>query len=631
MKTGMSERQSYYEVLGVPREADERQIKRAYFALIRKHPPETDPEQFQKIREAYEVLSRSESRREYDAFGVMQRQRAEVDAALSAGQEAMQAREWKRACTHYEEVLRLAPDLHFARDLYGMALLHGGLGDKALEQFDALVRAQPMNPNYHLHRGYALGDRKQFELALAALREAERLDGNDPRIPLAICDLAEVQQRWDDALVALTRAEERAERDEFGDFVFGMRRIEIEFKRDRVDRAEQALDELFAKLPPKEGARRHAATRLAALAAEMFARKRISFGNRLLGRARQLDPTRAWLAYQYPVCARVAVEALPAKTQERISAFARERPADKIEGAAGRIKARAGLAWIGMLVGAVGGMAAPHRWDGGEQAAYSLFIIAVSVAAALTVRALVRLQQSRFGLFTAVLPPYLVEVDCDDVRVWPLMNLNDGKLTHHRVNGVYSGSVAELLFDDRKCKVEIHGRERAEKWMAYLFDARRRVLGAMAKGQLERANFWDLVPPEQLRPDAGRQRSKVDTDRMLRWGFVGAGVGIVFAVAALRVNDASISGPKYSQPMVAETTYSRPVYVPQPPPVYAPPAFPSPPPPPSFGAPPAYRPTYVPPAPVYGVPAAPNYGVPAAPSYGAPSYGVPAPPNPFGR
>lgn len=54
MKLSLSE--NPYRVLGVERTATEAEIKQAYFALVREHPPERDPEGFKRIRAAYEKL-----------------------------------------------------------------------------------------------------------------------------------------------------------------------------------------------------------------------------------------------------------------------------------------------------------------------------------------------------------------------------------------------------------------------------------------------------------------------------------------------------------------------------------------------------------------------------------------------
>ncbi len=45
-----------YEILGIEMDADKKEIKKAYFKLIREYTPEKDPERFQEIRAAYERL-----------------------------------------------------------------------------------------------------------------------------------------------------------------------------------------------------------------------------------------------------------------------------------------------------------------------------------------------------------------------------------------------------------------------------------------------------------------------------------------------------------------------------------------------------------------------------------------------
>ena len=68
-------KRDYYEVLGVPRSADNTQIKKSYRKLARKYHPDVNPDdpkaedKFKEATEAYEVLSNSEKRRQYDMFG----------------------------------------------------------------------------------------------------------------------------------------------------------------------------------------------------------------------------------------------------------------------------------------------------------------------------------------------------------------------------------------------------------------------------------------------------------------------------------------------------------------------------------------------------------------------------------
>ncbi|MCA8899702.1 MAG: molecular chaperone DnaJ [Hyphomonas sp.] len=70
----MSKR-DYYEVLGVPREADEKALKSAYRKLAMKYHPDQNPgnteaeEKFKEVGEAYAVLSDADKRAAYDRFG----------------------------------------------------------------------------------------------------------------------------------------------------------------------------------------------------------------------------------------------------------------------------------------------------------------------------------------------------------------------------------------------------------------------------------------------------------------------------------------------------------------------------------------------------------------------------------
>lgn len=64
----------YYEILGVSRNADKDEIKRAYRRLARKYHPDVNKEpgadeHFKEINRAYEVLSEPEMRARYDRFG----------------------------------------------------------------------------------------------------------------------------------------------------------------------------------------------------------------------------------------------------------------------------------------------------------------------------------------------------------------------------------------------------------------------------------------------------------------------------------------------------------------------------------------------------------------------------------
>ena len=65
----------YYSVLGVARQATEKEIKQAYRRLARRYHPDVNPgkkeaeAKFKELNEAYEVLSDPDKRQKYDRFG----------------------------------------------------------------------------------------------------------------------------------------------------------------------------------------------------------------------------------------------------------------------------------------------------------------------------------------------------------------------------------------------------------------------------------------------------------------------------------------------------------------------------------------------------------------------------------
>lgn len=82
----MAEKRDYYEVMGVPKNATEAEIKQAYRKLAKKYHPDLNPgdkeaeAKFKEVNEAYEVLSNKDKRARYDQFG-----QAGVDPSFGGG------------------------------------------------------------------------------------------------------------------------------------------------------------------------------------------------------------------------------------------------------------------------------------------------------------------------------------------------------------------------------------------------------------------------------------------------------------------------------------------------------------------------------------------------------------------
>jgi molecular chaperone DnaJ len=71
----MMAKRDYYEILGVSRNADDAELKKAFRTLARRNHPDKNPDdptaedRFKEIQEAYAVLSNPQQRQNYDMFG----------------------------------------------------------------------------------------------------------------------------------------------------------------------------------------------------------------------------------------------------------------------------------------------------------------------------------------------------------------------------------------------------------------------------------------------------------------------------------------------------------------------------------------------------------------------------------
>ena len=82
----------YYSVLGVPRNASEKDIRQAFRKLARTYHPDVNPgnkgaeEKFKQINEANEVLSDPDKRKKYDKYGENWKHADRIEAAQAQGE-----------------------------------------------------------------------------------------------------------------------------------------------------------------------------------------------------------------------------------------------------------------------------------------------------------------------------------------------------------------------------------------------------------------------------------------------------------------------------------------------------------------------------------------------------------------
>ncbi len=503
---------SFYEVLGVQKTADDRTIKKAYFALVRQFPPETHPEEFKKIREAYEVLSDASSRREYDSIGQYDQHGEGVSEEIRQALDAIEQQRYADARLILSKLLNKSPDLHFARDLLGMAYLHDKKPQQALEIFDDLLRVHADNGAYALHRAYALHQLEKYKDATAAYQHASKLAPDDVRPLVALADCFMDQKLWNDAVKVLDQAINLDGEVNFKDFGLFVRKLQVELERRDTAAVTAVLEQLMKIIPPEEAARKYVANRLGTLAAPLFAQERVDEANLLMREAAKLDPKRG--AGVMPANFTVDIELLPDSAKEWLTRMNRENAPTKVKAS------KYGLAVLFILLsaGAVwyGGSAAFISRQPVEGLGYLMLFGGLAAAGAFFaegIRRWVVAARSPYGAYSIVHPLYLLQVRVDEVVAWPLANLRDVRVTHHSTNGVYTRSAISLKFAKRTFNVGIYGREASVDWANGILAKRRRVLELMYSGMLEESLEEgplipaELVPADDKKPRRGPSRA----------------------------------------------------------------------------------------------------------------------------
>lgn len=211
---------TYYDILGLEPGASQAEIKKAYFRLVRQHSPESDPEQFQKIREAYEQLKKGGETQDQPVFPPL----SDPWAGKMLEQIEKYRREKNRemfrdAC---EEAWRLFPqDIQF---LYLLVIAQRQCGNtgKAVKNGELLVGKEPENKWFHRELALSYFERGFTQKAIFACEKAYELGcrDNDFLLTYAMeCDSYGERDKGIEVLLGIARQDKKWSREDIPELV----------------------------------------------------------------------------------------------------------------------------------------------------------------------------------------------------------------------------------------------------------------------------------------------------------------------------------------------------------------------------------------------------------------------------
>ncbi|EKN63142.1 DnaJ domain-containing protein [Schinkia azotoformans] len=125
--------ENHYKVLGLRSNSRPERIKENYIKLVKEFPPEQHPEEFERIRRAYEVLRDPIKRQEYN---LIRKFGGSLEQLAEEANEYMQQENWDKAEALFFDILKVAPDMIGAH--MGLAQIY--IAKEDLKSFDQQIQ-----------------------------------------------------------------------------------------------------------------------------------------------------------------------------------------------------------------------------------------------------------------------------------------------------------------------------------------------------------------------------------------------------------------------------------------------------------------------------------------------------------
>ncbi len=175
----------YYKILELQKDATSQEVKKAYFGFVRKFPPERFPQEFMKIREAYEVLIDDNARKQYDATDAMpeivKHYYVEAGAALEQGDS-------QRAVDLLEDVTKIYSNYAILNCMLGDAYYENDNSGKAIKVFEKLVVSEPGNAGFNGKLAHSYLNRGWHRKAADSFHKAVLLDEDNISFWMGLID-----------------------------------------------------------------------------------------------------------------------------------------------------------------------------------------------------------------------------------------------------------------------------------------------------------------------------------------------------------------------------------------------------------------------------------------------------------
>lgn len=489
-----------YEVLGVARDVSDRDLKKRYFALIRQFPPETHPEEFNRLQQAYDTLGdpakrAAHAQAQVEPFEeVPEPHRTRLREALAQ----LERGEVEFGRTQLKALVEEAPTLTAARMLLSQVYFNTEAWADAERELKLLVQQEP-DASGHRERLVLVLSRQQRhaeaeQVARAWVQHSQRQDVVAWRM---LADALSAQERALEALGQLAEALAGFQGTPAG-------RISLHLDRLAVGRHVKAypvksdLDACLQTAGPDANLKGQLAKELSAIAALYFDRSRADDANLLLRVGRELQGGHEKDALEFPARVQAWLEELPQASLDWLVEESKQPHIYQVKRgwlAGGVLTA---LVLTPALMAAAAAALTPHESYGGELVAIFLGLGLLAMGTVWAWRRIAWGWSPDVKPLYALHPLYLLEMGPEALVAWPLVNFRDIQITHQMVNGAYTESRLKLL-GAKDFTISVRGQQAAVDLANTLFSYRTRALKLLHAGMLQAEPGFDFLPQAMLR------------------------------------------------------------------------------------------------------------------------------------
>lgn len=175
----------FYKILGLEQEAAQNDIKKAYFKLVRKYPPDRYEKEFMDIREAYETLSNEKTREQYDSINFLP---IEIKELYNSARDLIEEGDFTGGIRILEKILNINSELLIVKSFLAETYLKNNNSGKALKMYEELTAGEPQNAAFAGYLAEAYLERGWQKKAIEAYNRAIELDSDNISLWIGLSD-----------------------------------------------------------------------------------------------------------------------------------------------------------------------------------------------------------------------------------------------------------------------------------------------------------------------------------------------------------------------------------------------------------------------------------------------------------